>query len=248
MRPSRTVLAACAVLLLGAIPAQAALVQSATNTINASTTIAKAFTSNVTAGSLLIAIADCDTNASASGVSDGVNTWTRATNQIWNFSSHSLEVWSASNVAAGATTVTMTFTASSNNVLIIAEYSGVVTSTPLDQVAAAQSGDGINSTPADSGNTATTTQADELQIGATVAFDATHTAANGFTQQGIVTNGISSSTLSLQDKTVAATGAYQSQTTLGAANQWAAAIATFKLTTTPTPRRLLLLRVGGTVP
>ena len=201
-------------------------IQSATNAAGS----VLAYPSNNGAGNLLVLAADNDGQGTGiASVSDTRgNTWARAVSQLWNFSFDWLELWYAPNSIAGANTVTVTWDLPTDLGLIIAEYGEIATSSPLDKTASAQSGDGVTSSPADSGNTATTTQAFELQIAAVDCLSATETAANGFTQRAILTNATSTVQLSLWDKTVSSTGAYKAQTTLNPAVQWAAAIATFK--------------------
>jgi hypothetical protein len=208
-----------------------ALIQSRTaTTTTATATVAQTFASNVTAGNLLIALVDTDSTGAVSGVAGG-GTWALAQAQVWNFTQHSTEIWYCANATGGATTVTATVTVNGDNTLIIAEYSGVITASPLDKAASAQSGDGVNSSPADSGNTAATTQASELLIGAVACFSSSsQTATNGFTQETSSTNTTAGLLLTLNDKTVAATGAQKVTATISATNQWAALIGTFKLT------------------
>ena len=216
-----------------------AFVQSKTNTADAAANIAATFTSNVTAGNLLVAVLNVDLGGAVSSISGG-GTWTQAKTQIWNFD-QSIDIWSCPNATGGATTVTATLTGSPNAALIIAEYSGVLTSSPLDKTASNTSGNGVNSSPADSGQTATTTQNYELLIGAAVAFQvATQSEANSFTLRDSVNQTTITIILSLQDMTVGTTGQYQVQVSLSPTTQWGAAIATFKLSPSTWPSLPLL--------
>lgn len=206
-----------------------AIIQAVSNTANSSTTVAVNITA--TPGNALVLIADNDQGGTVSGVTGG-GTWAIAKQQIWNFSTHSTEIWYLPNNAGGALTVTVTFTVPGWNSLIVAEYpaADIIASSPLDKTASAQSGDGVSSSPADSGNTAATAQDNELLIGGIGTFDtyAQITPTNSFSAQANVRQPVAAVTLVLQDRVVTAAGAYKSTDALSPTTQWAALIATFK--------------------
>lgn len=104
-----------------------AFVQSEFNENGAgSTTIAQAFASNVTAGNLIVIAFSRDTGSTASVADTLGNTYARAfeVDEIQH-----IEVWYARNIAGGACTTTVTFSASqANRRLAIHEYSSMDTS------------------------------------------------------------------------------------------------------------------------
>lgn len=105
--------------------------------------------------------------------------------------------------------------------------SGLAPSSPLDQV---QTGTGA-STTADSGLTATTTQANELLIGAIGVQGPsadTFTPGSGYTLVGRVSGTSPDVTINPEFRSVTATGQYNAGGTLGTSRAWSAAIATFK--------------------
>ena len=108
----------------------AAYVQSASLAQSGgSTTIAKAFTSNVTASSLLLAYAYWNSNSATCSVSDGLNTWSAVGSPLTGagaLAGYRTQLFYAPNAVAGATTVTATFSSSmTDRGLAIHEASGV---------------------------------------------------------------------------------------------------------------------------
>ena len=118
---------------------------------------------------------------------------------------------------------------------MVAEYSGVLSTSPLDKTAsAANSG---SNTAASTGTTATTTQANELWIGAIGLRDSTYTLGtptNSFTavtsakSTGSTTG--SNAKVYFLEKSVSATGTAWSGGTVSTSSRWSGAIATFKAT------------------
>lgn len=122
-----------------------------------------AYPNAMQSGGFLIAIIRRGGSGSQpSGVSDGRNgAWTKAFEQLADSSDHTLAVWYKENGGSGsAVTVTQTG-GSGTNRWMIEEFTGLATSSSLDQ----SSGGTFGGAPADSGDI-TTTQADELLIGA----------------------------------------------------------------------------------
>jgi hypothetical protein len=141
-----------------------------------------------------------------------------------------LLICSAHNVTALASgdTITATYpgfsgltTASAN------QFSGISAITPVDQVSTAT---GNSATPS-SGFTGTTTQANELLFGA-IAHNSTptFTPGSGYILIGQVIGGSGSGqkTLSPEYQIVSTTGTYAATGTLSSAQQWRAAIVTYK--------------------
>lgn len=132
------------------------------------------------------------------------------------------------NIVGGAShTVSMTTNAEQYSVLNASEYSGIATSSSIDQTG---SGTGT-STTLSSGNV-TTTQADELLVGAgtiSAGTDSTFTATSSFTLRGSIGNADEGTVGYLIDRIVSATGTYAATATWGGSSgAWVAAIATFK--------------------
>jgi hypothetical protein len=127
-----------------------------------STTIALAFTSNVTAGACLVADVTWGQGSGTPTFSDN-NGGSWSTDKVINDAgnSQSAATGSAPNHSAGATTVTATFGAASDfRALAIEEYSGIQTATPKD-VTAGQTGTSASPTS----GAATTTAVNDLNHG-----------------------------------------------------------------------------------
>lgn len=131
------------------------------NTNDGSSTLA--FPNAMQSGGFLIAvIRRGGASSQPSGVSDGRNgAWTKAFEQLAEGSDHTLAVWYKENGGSGsAVTVTQTG-GSGTNRWFIEEFTGLATSSSLDQ----SNGAAFFVEAPDSGDI-TTTQADELLIGA----------------------------------------------------------------------------------
>ena len=149
-------------------------------------------------------------------------------------------ICSAHNVKslANTDTITVTFPSSSSGAAASAnEFSGL-TAAALDRKATATG----NTAAPNSGKTPTTSQADELLFGA-IWFSGSNSAALGAPGPGYaLTNPVITTGKGLvsQYNAVTSTGSYHAEGTLSSANQWAAAIATYKVaggtppTNTPT--------------
>ncbi len=186
---------------------------------------AVAFGSDNTAGNLLVAV--IQVSADVTGVTDTRgNTWVKAVEEENAGASTYLELWYVENCAAGANTVTAAngFGASFAHVWV-GEYSGVATSSALDQTAGGQSSTGNP----DSGATATTAQADELLVGGIANNGArTVTWTEPDTEQYDDATAGASRGLSAADEIVSATGTFSATGTMSGSADWLAAIATFK--------------------
>lgn len=159
-------------LLLWCAPALAAPahVQSPTPaTVFSGTTIALAYGSNVTAGSLL----SCwiYANHGISGVADSRSqTFSSAVNAT-DGATYSLANYYFLNTTAGADTVTVTFAGAVTYAsLQCAEYSGVATSSALDQATSNSQTDPGTATNAITSGNVTTTTAGQLILGWTSAL------------------------------------------------------------------------------
>lgn len=133
----------------------------------------------------------------------------------------------APNAAAGPNTVTVTFDGSAQFTgLIIAEYSGIATTSPADGTPAGQTASGTTATDnVTSGNT-TTGLAGDLILGVVVDTDgnSTITGGTGFTKRGAS----QTSGLSLEDLVQGSAGAIAATWTRSVSGRYAAITAAFK--------------------
>jgi fibronectin type 3 domain-containing protein len=132
-------------------------------------------------------------------------------------------IYYAKNIAAaaaGANTVTVKFnTAAVNPDIRVLEYAGIDTTSPLD---AAGPGSG-NSTTSSSASI-TTTNANDLLVGANIVFTGTSGAGAGFTRR-IIT--VPDSDI-VEDRVVSATGTYNATAPLTSSGPWIMQIVAFK--------------------
>ena len=196
-----------------------------------------ALASMPTVGNTLIAvIATCNTSqnpvANIAASSGTALNWQRATQSTVVPNGTTTEVWYAPVLAGAASTVTINLTGSGYAAAaVLAEYRGVLTPNPVDQVAG---NSGTSSTnPASTGTTPATTQANDLAIGGIgLVFNnsGTFSAIGGGSQ---ITN-VASATAASQVRlyviaTTVATPATAAFTgTMNTAQNWSGAIATFK--------------------
>lgn len=133
------------------------------------TTIALAYGSNVTAGSLLVCYIYA--NHGISGVADSRSqTFSSAVN-VTDGATYSLAIFYYANTTAGADTVTVTFAGAITYAsLQCSEYSGVATSSPLDQTASNNQTDPGTATNAITSGNVTTTTDGQLIVGWTSAL------------------------------------------------------------------------------
>jgi hypothetical protein len=132
-------------------------------------TIAATFASGTGAGNLIVVWVgwDTSTGATLSSVTDGGDTFSSGFGQVTDtVHRQAFQGWYAVNVAAGRTTVTVTFsTGAAFRGLIIQEYSGVVTNSAFDGgVGNLQSSPGTGSNAVTS-TAITTTTAGDLVVG-----------------------------------------------------------------------------------
>lgn len=121
-----------------------------------------AYAANCTVGSLLICVLTCGTTGLTLSVSDSVNgAWTQAV-AISNANATVGIFFFAGNASAVKPTVTCSQNGAGSMRFALEEWSGIVTSNALDQVASATH---TSSLTASSGNTPPTTVANELVIG-----------------------------------------------------------------------------------
>lgn len=202
-------------------------IQSAKN-YNNGTSVAVAFGANVSANNLLLALlfGYANSNASASVSDTRGNTWTRIGSIVTGGDgSLYLDAFYCIANGAGADTVTYNAAGSSYMSLIIAEYSGIATTSPLD---VAGSSTGSSTSPSTS---ITTTNANDLIIGWVTSMagsTVTITSGSGYTMRQEYEDAATYMHAHLEDKSVSATGAQTVNATLGSSLQWIMRGAAFK--------------------
>lgn len=191
------------------------------------TLVLPAFTGSVTAGNLIVVHAGRhNTAGSTLSVSDNKgNSYSMAVGPTTLGNGRAYIFYSVVDTGGTNFIITITASASSIHTAAAAEYSGVATSTPLDQIAAATG----NGTAASSGATPTTTQANELIMGMVYSPPNVPTISAGATFTFRV-NRVNNSrgSILLEDKNVTSTGTQTATGTISATNDWIAQCATFK--------------------
>jgi len=202
-----------------------------------SSPIAVTIGSTPTSGNVLVAVISSGSSTAYRTVSSITETnvvWTyQIRSQHYEFSYMQVEIWVGVVSASASTSVSVAFSGSMNKggVVDICEYSGVATSSFLDQTATS----GGRNSPSNTGTTATTTLANELWIGGISWYYITKQSSptNGFAMLDgdVYTQG----SCAYLEKIVSATATANSGTS-GADNEgWAGAIATFKASAETTP-------------
>lgn len=194
---------------------------------NSASSISKSFTAGNNAGNLIAVAVSWDGTSSAPTCSDSQgNTYFMATYQRDTVMNQSLAICYAPNSKAGTNAVTVTFSGNqSYRRLIISEYSGVATVSPVDITAQNIS---VASTAANAvtSGSATTTVSGNLIFGAVMDDSATTsiTAGSGFTQRAAVNN----KDMVVQDMVQGASGTIASTQTFGAAHRYLAQMVAFR--------------------
>lgn len=199
--------------------------------IPSSGSIAAAYPGNVTAGSLGVAcvVADNIAGTTVSGVAGSSSgSWAQAVHAELA-GDQILDIWYKENMAGGADTITATYNAAkSARRIVIAEYSGVATSSALDKVDSNVQTPTSTSTDATTSTAQTTTTANQLIVGCVHVLDGTArgvTAGTGFTERQDTNN---DAQVSLEDRVEASPTSVAATFTLNAAVNTITALATFK--------------------
>jgi galactose oxidase-like protein/Big-like domain-containing protein len=195
----------------------------------AAATIAQAFPTANTAGNLIVvAVSWSDNPAPSMRATDTLgNTYSIATNDFDPGNRQGLAILYAPNIRAGANTVTVTLGITGGyRRIIVSEYSGIVTTSPLD-AAAANRATGTTTANAITSTTATTTANGDLIFG--VVMDdsgnfGTITAGTGFTVRATL-NGMD---LASEDKIQGTAGPVAATFTFSRADVYLAQMAAFK--------------------
>ncbi|KAA0021928.1 hypothetical protein [Antrihabitans cavernicola] len=175
--------------------------------------------SATSAGNLLAVYTDWGINASSATVTDNAgDAFTSvAAPTKWNNNAGYSQVFYAKNLKGGATSVTVTYPASSSVDAYAVEYSGLDTTNPLDVSVAAQG----NSASLNSGQVATT-YANDLLLGV-AADNGTPTAPGaGYTLRSTASDNI------VEDKTVTASGSYSASATMSPSASWVMHLVAFR--------------------
>ncbi len=204
---------------LVAVGATPAFVQEKDNQVTSGTTNAVKFTSNTTAGNLLVVYLIWDSTSAASVTDSLGNVYTAGVSPArWSSGKYSTQVFYATNAAGGADTVTATFgTAVTQFGIVYAhEYSGVRQSAPLDVTATATGTSGsLNS------GSAPTSYATDLIFAGGVSAATVTAAGSGFTARSKSEGNMT------EDRVVTAVGSY-SATATNSSGAWGMQMVAFK--------------------
>lgn len=217
-------------------PPPIAFVQTADSTHAQSGSVTTRSFTSTTGNLLVVAVAaqNMATTQAFSSVADNKgNTYSKAGSYVWccGNPSYAVEIWYSSNIAGGsghivtANSGTTTTLGSSSNVFItVQEFSGIAHSSAFDVTA----GTAATSANPDSGNTATTSQANELVFGAALGGTFAINPGSGFSNSSSVNHvGSNGGNFAVESKVVSSAGAYSA--TFGMApTSWAAVVATFR--------------------
>ena len=205
-----------------------ALVQSSRAAGSGVSSLSQAFSTPNSAGNLIIAFVRMSTSSQTVQVTDTLgNVYADAVSQVQSDDAHQTHIFYAANIAAGANTVTASFSGINNHPwLAIYEYSGLDPSTPLDQTAHSQG----STSSANSGATQATSSARELVFGG-VGLPASTTQAvaadTGFTllQQDLPPD---TSRAANEQDIANSVAQYAASFTLSGTTNWTAVLATFQ--------------------
>ena len=196
-----------------------------------------ALTAAPTAGNTLVAvISTCNTGQnSVAGIGATSGTalnWQRAAQSTVVANGTTTEVWYAPVLAGAGSTVTINLAGTGYAAgAVVAEYRGVLTANPVDQVAVASGTSSTN--PANTGTTPATTQANDLAfggIGLIYNNNGTFSSISGGSQITSVTSGSATSRVRLYAiaTTVTTPATVSFAGTMNTPQNWSGAIATFK--------------------
>lgn len=184
---------------------------------------------NTTTGNMMVVGIMCETTTNnVSGITDGTNVFVKIGLGVRIGSTPGngfISLWYAKNIV-GLTTPTITATVTGAGVgsgMVVAEYSGLDTTAPLDKSLYTAGGTAAIT----SGATAVTTNANELVVGFGASDWGNNTYTVGAGYGHLKTMGNVDLDASMEDKIVAATGAQTATLTLGNASDNAGGVATF---------------------
>ena len=222
-------LVACLLFLVGlAAQVQAAITfvqQNSSDPQAPQTSVTVPYTLAQTAGNLNVVIVGWnDSTATVSSVSDtSGNLYSPALIPTVQSGTASLVIYYAKNIAssaAGANSVTVTFASAANFPDIrIAEYSGLDPANPLDVAVGAQGSSATSSSGA-----VTTTNANDLLVGANLVQTLTTGPGSGYTNR-VITNPDGDI---LEDRVVTTIGSYTATAPVSPSGQWVMQIVAFR--------------------
>src|SRR5215470_11298863 len=189
------------------------------------TTVAVVYTLAQTAGNLNVVVVGWnDSTATVSSVVDSKgNTYALAAAPVVQTGVATQAIYYAKNIvaaAAGTNTVTVTFSVAAAFVDIrIAEYSGLDQNNPLDVSVGAQ---GKTTSTGNSGSV-TTTNANDLLVGADLVQSSTTGPGAGYTRRGITQDGDIQ-----EDRVVTVTGSYSATAALDKVQPWIMQMVAFR--------------------
>lgn len=144
----------------------------------AATTAAATFSSALTSGSVLVAMATIGANTTIA-FSDGTNTWTNIVTRYWANVGYNVALAWAPNTLTTAATVTATFGASGSfGTIAVGEFSGVATTSAVD-VSTVGNNNSATTAPVDV--SMTTTVAGDLILSAIGSDGGVVSAGSGYT-------------------------------------------------------------------
>lgn len=188
--------------------------------------------SSVTAGNLIVVgVGDFTSGATnVSSVTDNKsNTYTRITGVDGVGNGCTLELWYAYNVTGGAGLVaTANFTVNSRCTIIAQEFSGILTTDPLDKSSSLFQTPGTGTTYTSTA-TAATTQADELVVGFVADANGGHTYVAGSGYSNMNNSGAGGTPSGMESKVVSSTGVQTATATVASGNDfYSFLVGTFK--------------------
>ena len=209
--------------------------QTATDSRTGTTNLSLVDASNTTTGNtVVVGVIENRTTEGVTAVTATGMSFTKITSASGTIGGDALSyvsVWYAYNITTATTpTITVDKGGSSFSAQGIAwEITGVTTTDPLDKVAMAG---GAATTAVDSGNTASTTQADEylLGIGASDFGGTSYTLGTNYAN--LVTKTAAAGDIGMEDRSVSSTGTYKATFTLGDATDNLGVILTFLVAST----------------
>ena len=187
------------------------------------TSVDVSFVDTVTSGNLIVVAARIGTDQTCTVSDSAGNTYTQQIDQKFTpVTDDHLYIFYAANVTGGSLTITIDPSGTPSIRWTIHEYSGIATSSPVDQSTSLRDDLGLG-TAVDSGNI-TTTQADELLFGAaSVSGSKDFTPGADYTERQEIVQKIST-----EDRIVSSTLTDSADWTISANDTYGAAIVSFK--------------------
>lgn len=206
--------------------AHIALVQSKSAEGSSVKTVSVTFGTSNNSGNLIVAFVRISSSNQTVSLSDTLgNTYATAVSQVQAADGHQSFIFYAKNVRAGSNTVKATFSATNNHPFVaVYEFSGLSTTSPLDQTASSQANDSASVT-SPSRTTATANELLFSGVGFPYAWGGNVTAGSGYAinQQDTAT-----SRSATEFRIVSTAGAYSGVFTLDSLANWSTVFATFR--------------------